>query len=126
MSTAKIRSAGQGCKPWRVSAVIQQVAGEFGLQPHQLIGPIYAKSKETTRREARDLAMWHVRGLRFVSGHPSYPQIGRWFGMDHGTAYRAIQRISDETCLRPEDVQISVNSLAKPLAPVAKRESMAA
>ncbi len=91
--------------PPRVAAVIREVALDHEVSVEGLLGPRHLKKLAAARRDA----MWRVRALRWPRmfmgrSHPSYPQIGRWFGRHHSTVILAVQKVSRETFLSPDDI----------------------
>jgi chromosomal replication initiation ATPase DnaA len=41
------------------------------------------------------VAMRRVREMKWGIGHPSYPQIGEWFGRDHTTVLAGVRRADE-------------------------------
>lgn len=84
--------------------MLREVAAEHKIPVETILGP----SRRKTACAARHDAMWRIRSLRWrgqgYHGHPSYPQIGRWFGRDHTSVMAAVAKVSEACFLRPEDV----------------------
>lgn len=88
--------------PPRVLDVIRDVARTHNVSVDSVLSPSRLKRFVVPRQQA----MWRVRAMRWpvIRGHPSYPQIGRWFNRDHTTILHAVRKVSEEVCLAPEDV----------------------
>lgn len=76
--------------PPAVVQIIREVAEITGVPAEHIL----SARRDRRTHQARAAAMCFVRMLRFPSGPPSYPQIGKWFGgRDHTTVMSAIGRV---------------------------------
>ncbi len=110
--------------PPRVLNIIQAVAFGHGVSLCAVLGERRTQILVSARHEA----MWRVRALQWRGmgrhGHPSYPQIGRWFNRDHSTVVYAVQAISERYFLAADDVPVDEAPKAIARGPVC--ETMAA
>jgi chromosomal replication initiator protein len=91
--------------PPAVVAIAQEVADEHGFTLEQLVSP--ALRRDIAR--ARWVCWGRIRAeVRFVSGPPSLPQIGKWFGnRDHTTVLHGLRRLSEVDCSAPVRIEVA-------------------
>jgi chromosomal replication initiation ATPase DnaA len=76
---------GEGRVTTAVGRVVAATAAHFGT-PN-----ILSRDRHKTVAFARQVAIYICRC--YVRPTPSYPELGRWFGLDHTTAMAAVKRI---------------------------------
>jgi chromosomal replication initiator protein len=93
-----------------ILAIAEEVATERGLTVKQLFG---ANRRHDIAR-ARFVAWDRIRKeVRFVSGPPSLPQIGTWFGgRDHTTVLNGLRRVQEIDCSAPVRVVVASEEVA--------------
>ncbi len=78
-------------RPTAIGLVTAASAAHFGT-PN-----ILSRDRHKTVALARQVALYICRS--YVRPTPSYPELGRWFGLDHSTVMAAVRRIERR---RPE------------------------
>lgn len=88
--------------PRAVAIIVEGVATEHGLTPRQL----YSGARRRDIAHARFECWSRLRSeLRFVSGPPSLPQIGKWFDRHHTTILSGLNRAKEIDCSAPRRVE---------------------
>ena len=91
--------------PPSVVAIVREVAEQHGFTVDQLVSP----SRRHDLSRARFECFGRIRAeIRFRSGPPSLPQIGRWFGgRDHTTVLNGLRRLSEIDCSAPVRIEVA-------------------
>lgn len=77
--------------PERVQAILRETAHDHGLE----VGDILGQSRKRCVARARQDAAWRLKNMAWGAeggwsdGKPSFPQVGRWMGLDHTTILHA-------------------------------------
>lgn len=83
--------------------VVRYVCRYYGVDEKQLMSPL--RSKNIT--EPRQVAMYLIRSLTKMS----FPDIGQYFGRDHGTVHHSVKKVSTALAARNSHMEAVIKDI---------------